>query len=62
MTDREAREILTIYAKTTTGGLSQAIAVVLDSDRHSQKVYARLEAELHDIRKLGESAGRGRDV
>lgn len=59
MTDREAREILTTYAKTTTGGLSQAIAVVLEADRMTQRVYAKLENELHDIRKLREKPCQG---
>lgn len=54
MTDKEAREILDIYASTTTGGIAVAIRIVLDADRERQRVYARLEHELHVIRKVTE--------
>ena len=51
MTEWEAREILASYAATTSGGLAQAIRVVLAADKAQAEVSARLEQILHDMLK-----------
>lgn len=55
MTEREAREILHMYASTSPGGLSLAIEIVLAADEAQQAVALRLERALHDaIKRLEE--------